>query len=91
MDLRLPCGQGHIAKRVRNFADQSKRLRIFHIPSYSPELNPDEKVWRHTKHVTLKNHQAQDKKHLARLVLGALRKIQKNPRLTKAFFENYLT
>ncbi|MDG5997881.1 MAG: IS630 family transposase, partial [Candidatus Brocadia sp.] len=69
----------------------SSKLRVFHLPPYSPDLNPDEKVWRHMKHVTLKNHQAQDKKQLGRLVIGALRKIQKNPELTKKFFENYLT
>ena len=43
------------------------------------------------KHVSLKNHQAQDKKQLGRLVVGALRSMQKRPELTKKFFENYLT
>ena len=84
---QAPC---HIAKKVKGL-NLSHRLRIFHIPPYSPELNPDEKVWRHMKHVTLKNHQAQDKKQLGRLVIGALRQIQKNPKLTQRFFENYLT
>lgn len=85
---QAPC---HIAKKVKRLSEQSPRLRVFHLPPYSPNLNPDEKVWRHMKHVELKNHQAQDKKQLARLVLGALRKMQKNPKLTKNFFKNYLT
>lgn len=84
---QAPC---HIAKKIIAL-NESSRLRIFHLPPYSPELNPDEKVWRHMKHVTLKNHQAQDKKQLGRLVLGALRKIQKNPKMTRNFFKNYLT
>lgn len=85
---QAPC---HIAKKVVKFAASTKRIKVFHIPPYSPELNPDEKVWRHMKHVSLKNHQAKDKRHLSRLVLGALRKIQKNPQLTKNFFAHYLT
>lgn len=85
---QAPC---HTAKKVRQWSEQSSQLKVFHLPPYSPNLNPDEKVWRHMKHVTLKNHQAQDKKQLARLVIGALRKIQKNPKLTKRFFDNYLT
>jgi len=85
---QAPC---HVAKKIKALNEGSSRLRVFHLPPYSPELNPDEKVWRHMKHVTLKNHQAQDKKQLGRLVIGALRQIQKNPKLTKKFFENYLT
>lgn len=85
---QAPC---HTAKKIKALNEGATRLRIFHLPPYSPELNPDEKVWRHMKHVTLKNHQAQDKKQLARLVIGALRQIQKNPKLTKNFFKNYLT
>jgi transposase len=85
---QAPC---HIAKKVKSFVDSTKRMKIFHLPPYSPDLNPDEKVWRHMKHVSLKNHQAQNKRQLSRLVLGALRKMQKNPKLTMNFFENYLT
>lgn len=85
---QAPC---HVAKRIKALNEGSSKLRVFYLPPYSPDLNPDEKVWRHMKHVTLKNHQAQDKKQLGRLVIGALRKIQKNPELTKKFFENYLT
>lgn len=80
----------HTAKKIKTFIDNQKQLKIFFIPPYSPDLNPDEKVWRHLKHVALKNHIAKDKKHLSRLVVGALRSIQKKPQLTKNFFENYL-
>ncbi len=81
----------HTAKKVRNYAEEHKRLKVFYIPARSPELNPDEKVWRHLKHVSLKNHGAQDKNELTRIVLGALRSMQKSPKLTSAFFDNYLT
>lgn len=85
---QAPC---HVSKKTKKFSETSAQIKVFHLPTYSPELNPDEKVWRHLKHVSLKNHQAQDKPQLAKLVLAALRSIQKNHQLTKNFFANYLT
>jgi transposase len=85
---QAPC---HSSEKIRSFSENSKQIKIFYIPPYSPDLNPDEKVWRHLKHVSLKNHQAQDKVQLTRLVLGALRQMQKNPKLIENFFANYLT
>jgi transposase len=84
---RAPC---HMAKRLNNFIDNQKQLKVFYIPPYSPELNPDEKAWRHLKHVSLKNRAAKNKAHLSRMVVGALRQMQQNPNLVKNFFKNYL-
>lgn len=40
----------HKAKKVRKFmAGNSKRLRLYFLPPYSPELNPDEQVWNDLK------------------------------------------
>lgn len=84
---QAPC---HTSRKVRDFTSKQKRLEVFYIPPYSPELNPDEKVWKHLKHASLKNHQAQCKTELSRLVLGALRCMQKSPDLLLSFFDNYL-
>ena len=36
----------HKAKMIRRFVDSVKdRFRLFYLPPYSPELNPDERVW----------------------------------------------
>ena len=36
---------------MRDFvASQKGRLRLFFLPPYSPELNPDEQVWNYVKH-----------------------------------------
>jgi transposase len=45
-------GRGaHTAKAPRQFvADNSDRLKLFFLPPYSPELNPDEWVWKNVKH-----------------------------------------
>jgi transposase len=41
----------HTAGATREFAEKNKdRLRLFYLPSYSPELNPDEWVWKNIKH-----------------------------------------
>jgi transposase len=41
----------HTAAATRNFAEKNKdRLRLFYLPPYSPELNPDEWVWKNIKH-----------------------------------------
>lgn len=85
---QAPC---HKSKKVREFTEESKRMKIFYIPPYSPDLNPDEKVWRHLKHVSLKNHQAKDRRSLTLLVRKALKSIQNDSELTSNFFKNYLT
>jgi transposase len=41
----------HTAAATREFAEKNKdRLRLFYLPPYSPELNPDEWVWKNVKH-----------------------------------------
>lgn len=41
----------HTAKVTKEFAEQnSARLRMFFLPPYSPQLNPDEWVWKNIKH-----------------------------------------
>lgn len=85
---RAPC---HMSKKLLTYVGSANGLKLFHIPPRSPELNPDEKVWRHLKHVELKNHQAQNKEQLRNIVLARLRAMQKKPKMTANFFRNYLT
>src|SRR3989338_746818 len=80
----------HIAKMVNNFIGENKsRLAIYYLPTYSPELNPDEEVWNYLKNVKLKAHQARNKKEFTPLVRRKLRSIQKKPELIKSFFFAY--
>ncbi len=42
----------HKAKKVLKFVEKNKKkLKLFFLPAYSPQLNPDELVWNQ-----LKNH-----------------------------------
>ena len=41
----------HRSKLVKEFvASTEGRLRLFVLPAYSPQLNPDEWVWKNVKH-----------------------------------------
>jgi transposase len=47
----------HRSKAVKEFLAEgaSARLQLERLPGYAPELNPDEGIWKHLKHVELKN------------------------------------
>jgi len=83
----------HIAKIVKNFVEKNKsRFALYHLPSYSPELNPDEKVWGYLKDKKLKSHLAQTTGELKKLVLSKMKSIQKRPLIVKSFFyDSYVT
>ncbi len=56
----------HRSEKVRDFVQKTNgRLRLFYLPPYSPELNPDELVWNY-----LKNH------HTGRLSHGGKKEFQ---------------
>lgn len=80
----------HIAQAVKDFVEENKRrVAVYYLPTYSPEMNPDEEVWNYLKNVKLKAHQARNKKEFAPLVRNKLRSIQKKPELIKSFFFIY--
>lgn len=47
----------HRAQPVKDFLAQgaAARLQLEQLPGYAPELNPDEGIWNHLKHVELRN------------------------------------
>ena len=77
----------HTAKKIDNFVEENKnRIAIYHIPSYSPELNPDEHVWEYLKAHQLKAHQAKNKDELRSLVKRKMQSIQRKKGLVNSFF-----
>jgi len=43
-------GPAHITKKTRTFVESLKgKLRLFYLPPYSPDRNPDELGWKHLK------------------------------------------
>ena len=77
----------HDSAYVKNFIEQNKnKIAVYYLPTYSPDLNPDEDVWNYLKNVKLKAHQARNKKEFKQLVLSKMQSIQRNPNLIKSFF-----
>ena len=62
------------------------RLRLFFLPPYSPELNPDELVWNHLKNHGIGKRIIHTREQIKRIVLGHMRSLQKTPTLVRSFF-----
>ena len=77
----------HKSKKILKFLSSQKRLHIFHFSPYSPEFNPDEKVWNHLKNHELKAHQAKTKIELEKLTERKLKNMAKNKNLVKGIFQ----
>ena len=77
----------HRATATKEFAASTQgRLRLVFLPGYSPELNPDEWVWKNVKHDRIGKTGVTSKQDLKAKAIGALRRLQKRPRLVRAFF-----
>ena len=81
---------GHPAHRSRTVTDYAAstagKLTLFYLPGYSPELNPDEWVWKNVKHDRIGKAGVASKDDLKAKAIGALRRLQKMPGLVRAFF-----
>jgi transposase len=76
----------HTSKRTRAFIASQRRLHVFYLPKYSPDWNPDEKVWNHLKHQELLAHQARTKTELRDLTQRKLTQMSRNPSLIRGIF-----
>ncbi len=76
----------HTSKKTQKFISSQKRLHIFYLPKYSPDWNPDEKVWNHLKHQELKSHQAKTKEDLKKLAEAKLEKLASSPKVLRGIF-----
>lgn len=76
----------HTSKQTIAFIAGQPRLHVFHLPAYSPDWNPDEKVWNHLKHQELKGHQAKTKEEMRELAERKLTIMSKNPELLRGIY-----
>lgn len=76
----------HTSKKTTAYIESQRRLHAFYLPSYSPDWNPDEKVWNHLKHHELKSHQAKTKDELKRLTRRKLQSMAKRPELLRGLY-----
>src|SRR5208283_4704557 len=71
----------HRSKAIKDFvASTQGRLRLFHFPAYSPELNPDEWVWKNVKADRIGRAGIDQAKGSLRIkVVAAMHRLQKLP------------
>jgi transposase len=80
----------HKAKKVKEFAENETegRLKLFFLPAYSPDLNPDEWVWNNVKNDRVARNVIMGKDDLKAKAIGALRRLQKLPDVVRRFFHD---
>lgn len=76
----------HVSKATKAYIASQRRLHVFSLPKYSPDWNPDEKVWNHLKHQELKGHQARTTAELTKLTEEKLTNMAKNKSLLRGIF-----
>jgi transposase len=98
-DLRrqLPCpmrivwDRGNVhdrCKAVRAFLAEHPSIRTEQFPPYTPEANPDEGVWQHTKHGRLANFTPGGTAELREAVTAELTRLRRSPKLLAAFLRH---
>ena len=78
----------HRAKAIKAFlaAGAAKRLHLERLPSYAPELNPQEGVWNLLKRRELKNQCCHGLPHLCRALLRAKERLRHRKKSLQACF-----
>jgi transposase len=79
----------HHAKPVKAWlAEHKDEIEVFYLPSYSPELNPDEMANADIKQAVTKLAPARTKKQLANAAAKHLRSVQRQPERIRKYFEH---
>jgi transposase len=77
----------HHSKLVKQWlASHAEQIEVFYLPSYSPELNPDELLNADLKHRVTTAAPARTKHGLTRTAVRALRSVQKQPQRVRDYF-----
>ena len=78
----------HKSGKVKEFIESTKgKLKIYYLPPYSPELNPDEQVWNNAK-TDIAKKLTKQVIGIKDIVKSTLHSIQKNVGLVKSFFQH---
>jgi transposase len=81
-------GPAHVAKKTKTFvAALAGRLRLFYLPPYSPDRNPDELVWKHLKADTVGRTSITSLDDFKAKVKSSMLSLQRNPEKVRSFFQ----
>ena len=79
----------HKSKKVRKCIESfDGKLEVYLLPSYSPELNPTEQVWRSVKNHGIGRKSVFGPDQLKSAVISCLLRLQKIPKIVLAFFKH---
>jgi transposase len=85
--LILDRGPAHRSKKTKAFVvTLGGKLKLFYLPPYSPDRNPDELVWKHLKADTVGRMVTTGKADFKSKVVSSMRSLQKNPQKISSFF-----
>ncbi len=80
-------GPAHRAKKTAAFVETlGGKLRLFFLPPYSPDRNPDELVWKHLKADTVGRMVTTSKADFKAKVVASMRQLQKSPDKISIFY-----
>jgi transposase len=78
----------HTSNKTIDFVESTNgRLRLFTLPPYAPELNPDEQVWNHLKNHRIAKQALDGMADLKEKTRKALDALQGTPQTIKIFFK----
>jgi transposase len=79
----------HHSKPVKAWlAGRRSQIEVFYLPSYSPELNPDEMANADLKQAVTKLAPARTKLQLVKATSRHLRSVERQPERVKRYFEH---
>jgi hypothetical protein len=77
----------HRSAKIKSWVKQHpSRIELFHLPGYSPELNPDEMLNQDVKSNAVGRKRAVDRDELMENVRGYLRSTQRQPVIVRNYF-----
>ena len=81
-------GPAHVAKKTKAFvAGLGGKLRLFYLPPYSPDRNPDELVWKHLKADTVGRTSITSLADFRTKVKSSMLSLQRNSGKIRSFFQ----
>ena len=79
----------HHSKPVKKWAEEHKeQIELFYLPSYSPELNPEERLNADLKHTISTKVPARTKAKLRNAATAHMTELEQSPERIKAFFQD---
>ncbi len=81
-------GPAHVAKKTKAFVESlNGSLRLFYLPPYSPDRNPDELVWKHLKADTVGRMAVTNRDDFKKKVRSSMRQLQNDPTKIRSFYQ----